>query len=71
MIILRTAMLFATIVPLALLRAATITAAIIVTPLIGHDIQHRAGTEHQHTETGNQAFGHFHQLFLTASNKKG
>jgi hypothetical protein len=58
MVVLAATVIITMVIVLALLRAAVV----VIVALIGARIQQRGGTEHQHTQAGNQTFRHFHQV---------
>jgi hypothetical protein len=50
--------------------ALLLTAAVVIVALIGAGVQQRGGTEHQHTQAGNQTFRHFHRVFPHGTHSK-
>jgi hypothetical protein len=60
-VVLRAAMVVATLLVLAL-RAATVVSALVRR----RGVHQGAGAKHQHAKAGNHGFGHFHRVFLRA-----
>jgi hypothetical protein len=68
MTVLRATVIVTAVIVVTLLRAA----AVVIVALICTRIQQWGGTEHQHTQAGNQTFRHFHRGFPHCTySKKG